>query len=77
MTNRDEFMKVVKGSGKKTYEIATALGMSAQTLYNKLDNTSEFTQSEIARFKDLFPDVSNETFEQIFFAQTLADKANG
>lgn len=68
MTDRDKFMAVVKDSGMKIYEVATALGMSTQSLYNKLGNSTMFTQAEIARFRDLFPSVDVKTFEAIFFA---------
>lgn len=68
MTDRTKFMEVVKASGKKIYEVAAVMGMSPQSLYNKLGNTTEFTQVELARFRDMFPDVDTKTFEQIFFA---------
>ncbi len=69
MTDRTKFMDVVKASGKKIYEVAAELGMSPQSLYNKLGNATQFTQAEIAKFKKLFPDVSEKEFNQIFFAE--------
>ena len=69
MTDREKFMEVVRLYGKKTYEVATELGMSSQSLYNKLGNITEFTQAELLRFRDIFPEVDNKTFEQIFFAR--------
>lgn len=50
--------------------------MSPQSLYNKLGNTTEFTQSELSKFKEAFPDVSNEDFESIFFTQPVAAQSN-
>lgn len=76
MTDREKFMEVVRLYGKKTYEVAADLGMSPQSLYNKLGNATQFTQAEIARFRDLFPEVDTKTFEQIFFAQEKAVHAN-
>lgn len=69
MTDREKFMEVVRLYGKKTYEVATEMGMSAQSLYNKLGNVTEFTQAELLRFRDIFPEVDNETFEKIFFTR--------
>lgn len=76
MTDRDKFMDVIRLYGKKIYEVAAEMGMSPQSLYNKLGNTTQFTQLEIARFRDLFPEVDTKTFEQIFFAQEKAVHAN-
>ena len=67
MTDKSKFMNVVNDSGKKIYEVAAGLGMSPQTLYNKLGNTTEFTQSELAKFRELFPNVSDDDFKAIFF----------
>lgn len=69
MTDRTLFMAVVTDHNKKIYEVAAGLGMSPQALYNKLGNTSNFTAPELAKFREMFPDVDSETFEQIFFNQ--------
>lgn len=69
MTDRAKFYEVVKSHNAKVYEVACALGMSPQSLQNKLGNTYPFTQTEMSRFKTLFPDVSDEDFKQIFFAE--------
>lgn len=68
MTDRVKFMEVVKASGMKTYEVAAGLGMSTQSLYNKLGNATEFTQAEIAKFREMFPSIDTKTFNEIFFA---------
>lgn len=68
MTDKEKFLKVVKGSGKKIYEVAAALGMSSQSLRNKLGNVTQFTQAEISKFKELFPNVPAKELDQIFFA---------
>ena len=67
MTDRTKFMAVVTEHGKKIWEVAAGLGISPQALYNKLGNTSNFTAPELARFREMFPDVDSDTFEQIFF----------
>lgn len=60
-------MEVVNGHGKRIWEVAAGLGMSPQSLYNKLGNISYFTAPELARFREMFPDVDSETFDRIFF----------
>ena len=67
MTDRSRFMKVVNDNGKKIYEVAAGLGMSPQSLYNKIGNATEFTQSELAKFREIFPTVSDDEFKAIFF----------
>ena len=69
MTDRSAFMDVVNEHGKKIWEVAAGLGMSPQTLYNKIGNTSAFTAPELARFREMFPDVDSDTFDKIFFNQ--------
>ena len=76
VTDRAKFMEVVGLYGRKMYEVSAGLGMSPQTLYNKLGNISDFTAPELSRFKDMFPEVPDETFNEIFLAKELADKAN-
>lgn len=76
MTDRSRFMQVVIAHGKKLYEVAAIMGMSPQSLYNKLGNTTEFTQSELSKFKAEFTDVSLEQFDSIFFAQPVAAQSN-
>lgn len=76
MTDREAFMNVVNLYGKKIYEVAAGMGMSPQTLYNKIGNVSEFTTSEIAKFRAMFPEVTDESFNKIFFAEGLAVKPN-
>lgn len=69
MTDRNLFLEVVKDYGLKKYEIASALGMSTQSLTNKLENVTEFTQLEMEKFRQTFPKVSDKTFQEIFFAK--------
>lgn len=76
MTDRTKFMAVVTEHGKKIWEVAAGLGISPQALYNKLGNTSSFTAPELARFREMFPDVDSDTFDNIFFAKELNSTAN-
>lgn len=72
MTDRLKFDEVVNRHGMKRYEVAAALGMSPQSLTNKLGNATQFTAREMANFKNLFPDVTDSEFSAIFFAEALA-----
>ena len=76
MTDSKKFNEIVKRHEMKVYEIATALGMSAQTLYNKLNNCTEFSQTEMAKFRNIFPDVTDDEFKAIFFAEELSAEVN-
>ena len=66
MTDTEKFKLAVMRSGIPMYKVAFEMGMSPQSLYNKIGNNTEFTQSELARFRELFPTVSDEEFNQIF-----------
>lgn len=66
MVNAEKFREVCKRNNKKFWEVSSALSVSPQALYNKIGNTSEFKQSELDAFRELFPDVSDEEFKQIF-----------
>lgn len=68
MTDRNKFTEVIKSHNAKFYEVACLMGMSPQSLQNKLGNLYSFTQIEMSKFRDIFPDVTDEDFKQIFFA---------
>lgn len=76
MTDASKFRAVTKRNAKKFWEVAAGLEMSPQTLYNKLGNACEFTQTEMARFREMFPDVDDQEFKAIFFADKLATGDN-
>lgn len=76
MTDSEKFRAVTKRYGKKFWEVAAGLEMSPQSLYNKLGNTCEFTQTEMRKFREIFPDVDDAEFNAIFFAQTIASDVN-
>ena len=66
MTNTAKFREIVRTSGIPMYRVAEMLGITPQSLYNKIGNATEFTQSELAKFREIFPAVSDEEFNQIF-----------
>lgn len=76
LTDSKKFKEVIERNGKKFWEVSAGLGMSPQSLYNKLGNTTVFTQTEMKRFRDLFPDVTDDEFNQIFFAVSVTAHAN-
>lgn len=76
MTDSTKFREVTKRNGKKFWEVAAGLKMSPQSLYNKLGNACEFTQAEMAGFREMFPDVDDQEFKAIFFADKVAAPAN-
>lgn len=76
MTDRAKFYEVIRRHEKKVYETAYELGMSPQTLQNKLGNAYPFTQTEMAKFRNIFPDVTDEDFKSIFFAEDVSAQDN-
>lgn len=70
MIDSTKFRAVMKRHDKRFWEVSSALGMSPQSLYNKLGNTCEFTQAEMTKFRETFPDVSEQEFNEIFFANS-------
>lgn len=76
MTDRAKFYEVMRNHGKKVYEVAYELGMSPQSLQNKLGNSYPFTQTEMAKFREIFPDVTDRDFKKIFFAVDVTANDN-
>ena len=68
MTDRTKFYEVIRRHGVKVYEVASGMGMSPQSLQNKLANTYDFSQTEMSKFREMFPDVTDDDFKAIFFA---------
>lgn len=76
MTDYQKFQNVIKRNNKRFWEVSAGLGMSPQSLYNKIGNATEFSQSELAKFREMFPDVTDEEFKEIFFAVPVTADAN-
>lgn len=70
MTNSDmlEIALIKKKVTKK--ELASALGISLQALYNKIGNSAEFKASEIVKAVELLGLTKGER-ERIFFARNV------
>lgn len=60
----------IKESGYRIYFIAEKLGITYQALINKINNKSEFKQTEISVLTNLL-DIDSETREKIFFANAV------
>ncbi len=76
MTNANMFRAVVARNGKRMWQVSAGLGISSQALHNKLSNRSQFSQTELGKFRLLFPDVTDDEFKQIFFAVDVTAHAN-
>lgn len=66
MTDATKFREHQKRSGLAFYRIAELLGISAQTLYNKVGNFTEFTASELVKIREIFPNMTDEEFNETF-----------
>lgn len=72
MTDKELFKQVVTERGLKLQFVAEKMGMkSMTTLYNKLDNKTDFTALEIAAFRKL-TSIDLRTQDKIFFAKDVA-----
>lgn len=67
MTNTAQLKNVIRESGMKKTYIAKEMGITNQSLHNKLSNRREFKASEIIKLCDLLS-ISNEERDHIFFA---------
>ena len=76
MTDRSKFVYVVNRNKKKLYEVAAEMEISPQALSYKLGNMYPFRVSEMEKFRQIFPDVTDSEFQSIFFAASVAADAN-
>jgi DNA-binding XRE family transcriptional regulator len=67
-TNMLEIALIKSGITKK--ELANGLGISIQTLYNKLSNEAEFKASEITKATKIL-NLNRTEREEIFFAKCV------
>lgn len=70
MTNRELLEAAIERSGYRKGYLAELLGLSPQGFYNKLNNKTEFTQSEIATLVKRLCLFDFER-EAIFFAEKV------
>ena len=66
MTNTNLLKKKIEKSGLKIYFIAQKLGITYQSLLNKINNKTEFVASEIEKLSALLH-LTDEDRKQIFF----------
>ena len=67
MTDSEALNKVIENSGLKLTFIARALKLSREGFYKKLNNQTEFKESEIVKMQEIL-NLSNEQRDKIFFA---------
>lgn len=60
----------IRKSGYRIYFIAEKLGITYQGLMNKIDNKTEFKQTEIVELTKLL-NIDTESRELIFFSQNV------
>lgn len=65
----------IEASGHSKSEIAEALGITRQGLYNKLSGDNEFKSSEIRRLSEILS-LTPEERDLIFFADFVGISAN-
>lgn len=68
MTNTSLLREKIKASGLKMSSIAEAVGITRQSLANKICNRSPFNQYEIGKLCDILKISSLKEKEAIFFA---------
>ena len=69
MTNTKLLKEVIEKSGLKIGFIAEFVGISRQSLWNKINNLSPFNQYEIDKMCDVLSITSLKQKEAIFFAR--------
>lgn len=69
MTNTEMLKEVIDKSGLKVGFIAEFVGISRQSLWNKINNQSSFNQYEIEKMCDILKITSLKQKEAIFFAR--------
>lgn len=68
MTNTEELRKCIASCGISITFLAEKLGITREGFYKKLNNTTEFKASEIAKCSQLL-NLSAEERDRIFFAK--------
>lgn len=65
----------IDAEGIKFCKVAERLGISTQALYNKVNGTSEFLNSEMQALREMLH-LSNPEFLALFFSADSWQKAN-
>lgn len=69
MTNTEMLKDIIDKSGLKVGFIADYVGISRQSLWNKINNQSPFNQYEIDKMCDVLKITSLKQKESIFFVR--------
>ena len=69
MTNTKLLKEVIEKSGLKIGFIADYVGISRQSLWNKINNLTPFNQYEIDKMCDVLKITSLKQKEAVFFAR--------
>lgn len=69
MTNTEMLKDIIDKSGLKIGFIAEYVGISRQSLWNKINNSSPFNQYEIDKMCEVLKITSLKLKESIFFAR--------
>lgn len=70
--NVEMLTEKIESSGRSKSEIAEALGITRQGLYNKLSGDNEFKSSEIRRLSEILCLTPDER-DRIFFADYVGE----
>lgn len=70
MTNREEFRVALIRARKTMAELADDIGISPASLSYKVNNSREFTASEIKAISDVL-NLTDSDRNMIFFAETV------
>lgn len=71
LTNTEELLKIIKGSGLRKGFIASKLGITTYAFQKKVENRSQFKAGEIKILCDLLDITSLKEKEKIFFAENV------
>ena len=64
--NEAKLKEAIKSSGITMTMISSRIGMSRESLYNKIEKKTEFTVSEIVKLSEILG-LSTERRDEIFF----------
>lgn len=70
MTNQFELEKIIRQNGFSKRAIAKQLGISEQSLLNKMTNKTEFKSSEISKLVELLH-IENDNVVGLFFNHSV------
>ena len=75
MVNTDKLNGLIKDAGIRKDSIASSLGITKQSLSNKINNRTEFKMGEISEIRRLLH-MDYETVMSVFFASRLDSQSS-